>query len=101
MTDVFASALISMEEIEPNLGSRVKFGGFLLDGICRRVSSPFLVFVMCTRRRRIPMLPKRIHDIPSMKDLRLPVYALTLISMEGLDQGCDRRVESDFNTDSY
>ena len=28
-------------------------------------------------------------------------FRLTLISMEGLDQGCDRRVESDFNTDSY
>ena len=101
MTDVFASALISMEEIKPNLGSRVKFGGLLLDGIHQRISSPFLVFVMCTRRRRIPTLSKRNHNIPSMKDLRLPVFALTLNSMEGLDQGCDRRVESDFNTDSY
>ena len=68
MTDVFASVLISMAKVEPNLGSRVKFGGFLLDGIRRRVSSPFLVFVMCTRRRHIPMLSKQIHDIPSMKD---------------------------------
>ena len=101
MTHVFASALISMEEIVPNLGSRVKFGGLLKLGIRRRVSSPFLVFVMCTRRRRIPTLSKRTHDIPSMKDPQLPVYALTLISMERLDQGCDRRVESDFNTDSY
>ena len=33
-----------------------------------------------------------------MKGSRLPVFALTLNSMEGLDQGCDRRVESDFNT---
>ena len=95
MTHVFASALIPMEENEPNLGSRVKFGGFLLDGIRRRISYPFLVFVMCTRRWRIPSVAKRIHDIPSMKDLRLPVYTLTLISMEHLDQGCDRRVESD------
>ena len=101
MTHVFASALISMEEIEPNLGSRVKFGGFLLDGIRRRVSYPFLVLVMCTRRRRIPSDAKRTHDIPTMKDPRLLIFALTLISMEGLDQGCDRRVESDFNTDSY
>ena len=96
MTDVFASALISMAKIEPNLGSRVKFGGFLLDGIRRRVMSPFLVFVMCTRRRRIPTLSKRTHSIPSTKHPRLPVFALTLHSMEGLDQGCDRRVESDF-----
>ena len=42
-----------------------------------------------------------VHDIPTMKKPRLPVYALSLISMERLDQGCDRRVESDFNTDSY
>ena len=62
---------------------------------------PFLVFDMCTRRRRIPSVAKRIHGIPSTKLPRLPVFALTLNSMEGLDQGCDRRVESDFNTDSY
>ena len=101
MTKVFASALISMAKVEPNLGRRVKFGGLLTLGIRRRVSSPFLVFVMCTRRRRIPTLSKRTHDIPSMEDPQLPVYALTMISMERLDQGCDRRVESDFNTDSY
>ena len=58
-------------------------------------------FDMCTGRRRIPSDAKRIHDIPTMKGPRLPVFALTLNSMEGLDQGCDRRVESDFNTDSY
>ena len=62
---------------------------------------PFLLFDMCTRRRRIPSVAKRIHGIPSTKHPRLPVSALTLNSMEGLDQGCDRRVESDFNTDSY
>ena len=62
---------------------------------------PFLPFDMCTRRRRIPSVSKRIHAIPSTKHPRLPVFALTLNSMEGLDQGCDRRVESDFNTDSY
>ena len=78
MTDVFASALISMEEIEPNLGSRVKFGGFLLDGICRRVSSPFLLFVMYTRRRHIPSVAKRTDDLPTMNNPRLPVFALTL-----------------------
>ena len=101
MNSFLASALISMAKVEPNLGRRVKFGGLRRLGIRRRVSSPFLVFVTCTRRRRIPTLSKRIHDIPSMKDPRLPVFAFTLISMEGLDQGCDRRVESDFNTDSY
>ena len=62
---------------------------------------PSLSFDMCTRRRRIPSVSKRIHAIPTMKGPRLPVYALSLISMERLDQGCDRRVESDFNTDSY
>ena len=62
---------------------------------------PSLPFDMCTRRRRIPSVSKRIHSIPTMKGPRLPVFALTLNSMEGLDQGCDRRVESDFNTDSY
>ena len=81
MTHVFASALISMEEIEPNLGSRVKFGGLLTLGIRRRVSYPFLLFDMCTRRRRIPSVAKRIHDIPTMKKPRLPVFALTLKSM--------------------
>ena len=101
MTKVFASALISMAIVEPNLGWRVKFGGLRRLGIRRRVSSSFLVFVMCTRRRRIPSVAKRTHDIPTMKKPRLPVYALSLISMERLDQGCDRRVESDFNTDSY
>ena len=101
MTKVFASALISMAKVEPNIGRRVKFGGLLRLGIRRRVSSPFLLFVMYTRRRRIPSVSKRTHDIPNMKDPRLPVFALTLHSMEGLDQGCDRRVESDFNTDSY
>ena len=101
MTKVFASALISMANVEPNLGRRVKFGGLRTLGIRRRVSSPFLVFVMCTRLRRIPSVAKRIHGIPSTKHPRLPVFALTLNSMEGLDQGCDRRVESDFNTDSY
>ena len=59
---------------------------------------PFLPFVMCTRRRRIPSVSKRIHAILTMKGPRLPVFALTLNSVEGLDQGCDRRVESDFNT---
>ena len=101
MTKVFASALISMAKVEPNLGRRVKFSGLLTLGIRRRVSSPFLLFDMCTRRRRIPSVAKRTHDITTMKDPRLPVFALTLNSMEGLDQGCDRRVESDFNTDSY
>ena len=62
---------------------------------------PSLSFDMCTRRRRIPSVSKRIHAIPSTKHPRLPVFALTLNSMERLDQGCDRRVESDFNTDSY
>ena len=90
MTPVFASALISMAKVEPNLGRRVKFDGFLKLGIRRRVSNPFLVFVMCTRRRHIPSDAKQIHDIPTMKDPRLPVLALTLNSMEGLDQGCDR-----------
>ena len=84
-----------MEEIEPNLGSRVKFGGFLKGGIRRCISYPFLLFVMCTRRRRIPSVAKRTHDIPTMNHPRLPVLALTLISMNDLDQGCDRRVESD------
>ena len=37
MNHFFASALISMEEIEPNLGSRVKFGGLLTLGIRRGV----------------------------------------------------------------
>ena len=101
MTKVFASALISMAKVEPNLGRRVKFGGLLTLGIRRRVSSPFLLFDVCTRRRRIPSVAKRTHDIPTMRKPRLPVFALTLHSMEGLDQGCDRRVESDFNTDSY
>ena len=101
MTKVFASALISMAIVEPNLGWRVKFGGLPTLGIRRHVSSPFLLFVMYTRRRRIPSVSKRIHAIPSTKHPRLPVFALTLNSMEGLDQGCDRRVESDFNTDSY
>ena len=101
MTKVFATALISMAKVEPNLGRRVKFGGLLTLGIRRRVSSPFLLFDMCTRHRRIPSVAKRTHDIPTMRKLRLPVFALTLHSMEGLDQGCDRRVESDFNTDSY
>ena len=68
-------------EIEPNLGRRVKFGGLLMRGIRRRVSSPFLLFVMYTRRRRIPSVSKRTHDIPTMKDPRLPVFALTLMSM--------------------
>ena len=101
MTPVFASALISMGEIKPNLGSRVKFGGFLKLGIRRCVWYPFLQFLMYTRRRRIPKVSKRTRHIPTMKDLRLPVFALTLNSMEDLDQGCDRRVASDFNTDSF
>ena len=101
MTKVFASALISMAKVEPNLGRRVKFGRLPTFGIRRRVSSPFLLFDVCTRRRRIPSVAKRTHDIPTMRKPRLPVFALTLHSMEGLDQGCDRRVESDFNTDSY
>ena len=96
MTDVFASALISMAKVEPNLGRRVKFGGFLTLGIRRRVSYPFLLLDKCTRRWRIPTLSKQIHRIPSTKHPRLPVFAFTLNSMEGLDQGCDRRVESDF-----
>ena len=75
-----------MEDIEPNLGRRVKFGRLPTLGIRRRVSSPFLIFVTCTRRRRIPTLSKRTHDIPSMRKPRLPVFALTLNSMEGLDQ---------------
>ena len=70
-----------MAKVEPNLGRRVKFGG--LRGICRRVSSPFLLFDVCTRRRRIPSVSKRTHNIPTMKDPRLPVFALTLHSMEG------------------
>ena len=84
-----------MGEIEPNLGSRVKFGGFLQAGILQRASNTFLLFIMYTRRRRIPSVAKQIHDIPTMKDLRLPVFPLTLISIENLDQRCDRRVESD------
>ena len=74
-----------MAKVEPNLGRRVKFGGLLTLGIRGGVSYPFLVFVMCTRRRRIPSDAKRIHDITTMKDRRLPVFALTLNSMEGLD----------------
>ena len=101
MTKVFASALISMAKVEPNLGRRVKFGRVTDAWNTPARLYPFLLFDMCTRCRRILTLSKRIHDIPSMKDPRLPVFALTLISMEGLDQGCDRRVESDFNTDSY
>ena len=46
-----ASTLKSMAKVEPNLGFRVKF---LKLGIQRRVLYPFLLFVMCTRRRRIP-----------------------------------------------
>ena len=90
-----------MAKVEPNVGRRVKFGGLLTLGIRRPVSYPFLLFDMCTRRQHIPSVAKQTRDIPTMKDQRLPVFALTLISMEGLDQGCDRRVESDFNTDSY
>ena len=60
----------------------------------RLVAFP-LVFVMYTRRRRIPSVAKRIQDIQTMKDPRLPVFALTLNTMEDLDQRCDRRVESD------
>ena len=47
-----------------------------------------------------PNIGRRVNGIPSTKHSRLPVFALTLNST-GLDQGCDRRVESDFNTDSY
>ena len=53
MTNVFASALISMEEIEPNLGSRVKFGEFVKLGIRQRVSYPFLLYVMYTSDFRV------------------------------------------------
>ena len=42
---------------------------------------PSLSFDMCTRRRRIPSDAKRIHDIPTMRDPRLPVFASTLMSM--------------------
>ena len=42
---------------------------------------PFLLFDMCTRRRRIPSVAKRTHDIPTMKIPRLLVFALTLKSM--------------------
>ena len=59
----------------------------------RLVSFPTIP--LCTRRRRIPTLSKQIHNIPTMKHSRLPVFALTLNSMEDLDQRCDRRVESD------
>ena len=91
-----------MEDIEPNLGRRVKFGGLPTLGIHRCVSILSYCSI-CVRdvgvfqafRNELTII------IPTMKDPRLPVFALTLISMEGLDQGCDRRVESDFNTDSY
>ena len=42
---------------------------------------PSLSFDMCTGRRRIPSDAKRIHDIPTMRDPRLPVFASTLMSM--------------------
>ena len=42
---------------------------------------PSLLFDMCTRRRRIPSVSKRIHAIPTMKGPRLPVFASTLMSM--------------------
>ena len=42
---------------------------------------PFLLFDMCTRRRRIPSILKRTHDIPTMKDPRLPVFTLTFITI--------------------
>ena len=42
---------------------------------------PFLQCDMYTRRRRIPSVSKLTHDIPTMKDPRLPVFALTLKSM--------------------
>ena len=51
---------------------------------------PFLVFVMCTRRQRIPTLSKRIHERPTTSGFRFN------IDLYGdLDQRCDRRVESD------
>ena len=78
-----------MAKVEPNIGRRVKFGGLPTLGIRRRVSSPFLPFVMCTRRRRIPSVSKRTHDITTMKDPRLPVFALTLNSMEGYQPKAD------------
>ena len=101
MNSFLASALISMEDIQtkPREASEIRR---VTDAWYTRARLyPFLLFDMYTRRRRIPSVSKRTHDIPTMKDPRLPVFALTLISMEGLDQGCDRRVESDFNTDSY
>ena len=101
MTKVFASALISMANVEPNLGRRVKFCGLLTLGIRGSVSILSYCSICIRDVGGIPSVSKRTHDIPTMKDPRLPVFALTLISMEGLDQGCDRRVESDFNTDSY
>ena len=83
MNSFLASALISMAKVEPNLGRRVKFGGLRRLGIRRRVSSSFLVFVMCTRRRRIPSVAKRIHDIPTMKnrDFRFTLYHCSLWSV--------------------
>ena len=97
LNSFLASALISMEEIEPNLGRRVKFGGLLTLGIRRCVSSPFLLFVMYTRRRRIPSVSKRTHyERPATSGFRFNTEVYV-----DLDQGCDRRVESDFNTDSY
>ena len=39
---------------------------------------PFLLFDMYTRRRRIPSVSKRTHDIPTMKDPRLPVFRFNI-----------------------
>ena len=39
---------------------------------------PSLLFDMCTRRRRIPSVSKRIHAIPTMKGPRLPVFRFNL-----------------------
>ena len=62
---------------------------------------PFLPFDMCTRRRRIPSVFETNSRYTEYESPATSGFRFNTDLYVDLDQGCDRRVESDFNTDSY
>ena len=70
-----------MEEIEPNLGCRVKFGGLRRLGIRWRVSILSYCSICVRDVGVFQALRKQIHEIPTMRKPLLPVFTLTLKSM--------------------
>ena len=95
----FSIDLYGRNRTKPRMQSEIRWVTEAWNTLARLY--PFLLFDMCKRRRRIPSVEKTNSRNTNYEKTATSGFRFNTEVYVDLDQGCDRRGERDFNTDSY